>query len=183
MLTPEQEYILEQKRLQKLDERILPPELKLPKLSKWQFLKNKAAATIERMRIKKKYILKNIGRPLGAPTYSPLEGGMIVTEQPHPDYYSAMVRERGEVIKPLPEDTPEIIAELVSQAACDHEFRRVIVHPIKGVDRVRVLELLQNDEKYPMYEYREANIVNNDDLNSETIIYKYGGQSHFSKPV
>lgn len=186
-LTAQQEKVLAQKeatRLQALDARILPTEWKQSqrKLSTWERLKLKASTLKERLR-NKKYIIKGI-RPAGAPTYNPYEGGMSVSDGPHPDYYAAMVRERGEVIKPLPDDSPELIAELISQAACDHEFRRVIVYPIQGEVRRRVLELVQNKpERYPMYEYAEANIVNNDDLNSQTIIYKYAGQSHFTKPV
>jgi hypothetical protein len=165
-----------------MDDRILPSELKQRKLSKWELLKLKAVALKDRLR-NKKYIVKGI-RPAGAPTYNPHERGMVASDGPHPDYYAAMVRERGEVIKPLPDDTPEAIAELMSQAACDHEFRRVIVYPVQGEVRRQVLELVKNrPERYPMYEYAEANITNNDDLNSQTIIYKYAGQSHFTKPV
>jgi hypothetical protein len=131
----------------------------------------------------KKYVVPGI-KPAGAPTYNPLEGGMVVTEGPHPDYYNAMVRERGEVITPGLEDTEENIAELMSQAACDHEFPRVIVYPIQGEKRKKVMDLVRNDPKrYPMFEYLEANIVGNDDLNYQSIIYKYAGRSHFTKPI
>ena len=166
----------------KYDATILPQELKPQKISKWQQLKNNLIATFDKRRVRK-YIVRNVGRPLGAPTYNPLEGGMVTTETVHPDYLAAMLKPRGEVIVPLEETTPEEICELMSQAACDHEFLRVIVYPIEGDRRQKVMKIIKDTKTYPMYEYLEANITNNDDLDSKTIIYKYGGQSHVSKPV
>jgi hypothetical protein len=163
-----------------LDEKILPLELKY-KPSLWEQIKNKIYGLTQRFK-QRKYLLHNVGKPLGAPTFSFLEGGMVTGEQPHPEYIAAMVRLTGEVITPALEDTPESLASLVSQAACDHEYPRVIVYPISGKTRVEVMDLLQDAARYPTYEYREANIVGNDDLDSQTIIYKHAKKSHVCKP-
>ena len=130
----------------------------------------------------------------GAPTYDPSEGRMIES-QPNQDAYEKFVRYQGEVIEPLPEDTAEEIASMMSCAACDHEFPRVIVYPISGELRQNVLKLLTTKKivevngirnetpLYPMYEYFPANIVDNDSLDSQSIIYKYAGQTHECKPI
>ncbi len=177
----ESELTREQKILQKLDEKILPQELKY-KPSLWEKIKNKVYGL--KFKFSKRKYVPNVGKPLGAPTFSYLEGGMVLTEMPHPDYVEAMVRKTGEVITPNSQDTPEILAGLASQSACDMEYGRVIIYPIQGESRKKVLELLQNEPyRYPMYEYLEANIVGNDDLDSQTIIYRYGGKSHDCKPI
>jgi len=126
--------------------------------------------------------------PTGVPTWhrdsDRSECGMVETE-PNQEVYSRMVRVQGEVIEPLPDDTPEDLASLISCAACDHEFSRVIVYPICQEMRKQVMDLIvgNKDNLYPMYEYRLANIIANDDLDSKTLIYKYGGKTHFAKPI
>jgi len=150
------------------------------KPSFWERIKNKAYGAYARFKTRK-YILPDVGRPLGSPTFNSNEGGMVATEQPHPDYYNAMVKPSGEVITPTSEQTAEEIASLISQAACDREFPRVIVYPITGERRKDVLRLLYNQERYPLYEYLEANIIGNDDLDLNSIIFKYGGKTHPDK--
>ena len=119
----------------------------------------------------------------GVPTFDREEGRMIESQQ-NPDAYEKLVRVQGEVIAPMPYETAEDIASLISCAACDHEYARVIVYPINPEMRKKVLELVEKDHiNYPMYEYLSANIVANDDLNAKTIIYKHGGRSHYTKPV
>lgn len=182
---PLNEQELEQQRLAKIDARILPPELKEQPQS-WRItLKGKVQSFFRKITgdSTKKYVVKGI-RPAGAPTYRPDEG--LVETSPDPEAYNALVRQRGEVFSPVPENTPEEICERMSQAATDHEFERVIVYPIQGEKRKAVLDLLESEEgkiRYPMFEYMSANIVNNDDLNSQSIIYKYSGRSHFTKPI
>jgi len=121
--------------------------------------------------------------PVGAPTYDIHEGRMVDSFA-NPDALQMLTRVQGECIAPMEYDTPEDIAGMMSSAACDHEFPRVIVYPIDHERRVKVLELLETDHiNYPMYEYRSANIVGNDDLNSKTIIYKYYKKTHHAKPI
>jgi len=136
--------------------------------------------------------------PMGAPTYDPTAGQMVESG-PNTYAYEKMVRVQGEVIEPLPEDTPEDIASLMSCAACDHEFSRVIVYPIDPERRQKILDLLFKDATappkivngikcyervYPMYEYAEANVISDDSLNSQSIIYKYDKRkSHQAKPL
>ena len=121
--------------------------------------------------------------PVGAPTYDINEGRMVDSFA-NPDALEKMVRVQGEVIAPADYDTPIDIAGMMSSAACDHEFPRVIIYPIDYDRRVKVLELLETDHiNYPMYEYLPANVVGNDDLNSKTIIYKYGRKTHHVKPI
>ena len=79
-------------------------------------------------------------------------------------------------------NTAKDIASLISCAACDHEYPRVIVYPIEGVLRQQVLEILKDPIMYPMYEYKKANIVSDDNLDSRTIIYKYA-YIHSNKPI
>jgi hypothetical protein len=119
----------------------------------------------------------------GVPTFDREEGRMVESVQ-NTDAYEKLVRVQGEVIAPMPYDTAEDIASLMSCAACDHEFSRVIVYPVTPELRTKVLELIENDHiNYPMYEYMAANIVSNDDLNAQTIIYKHAGRTHYTKPV
>lgn len=183
-MNPMTEIEQEQQRLAKIDAKILPPELKEKPKTWKQVLKEKAQAAYYRLRnSKKRYIVKGI-RPAGAPTYRPDEG--LVETGPDPDAYNALVRQRGEVITPLEESTAEEICELMSQAATDHEFERVIVYPIQGEKRKKILELLESEEgiiRYPMFEYRPANIIGNDSLDLQSIIFKYSGKSHFTKPI
>jgi hypothetical protein len=106
------------------------------------------------------------------------------------DAYDRMVRLSKEVITPLPNDTPEDLASLMSQAACDREFARVIVYPIDYELRKKVEELLHSTKQvivkdaqnndvttivnlYPMFEFLPASIISNEELNSKTLIYKY----------
>lgn len=122
-------------------------------------------------------------RPVGAPTFSHSDGQMIPSEG-NQEIYEKLVRERKEVITPYTEDTAEELASLMSQAACDREFARVIVYPVEHDIRVQVLQILENNPRdFPMYEYLPANIVANDDLNSKTIIYKFGGRTHRDKLI
>jgi hypothetical protein len=122
-------------------------------------------------------------RPVGAPTFSHSDAQMIPTEG-NQEVYEKLVRERKEVITPSSDDTAEDLASLMSQAACDREFPRVIVYPVEHERRVKVLEILEGNKRdFPMYEYLPANIVNNDDLDSKTIIYKFGGRTHRDKLI
>src|ERR1035441_2372933 len=121
--------------------------------------------------------------PEGAPTYNVHEGRMV-DSFPNPDAFQMLTRVQGECIAPLDEDTAIDIAGMMSSAACDHEFSRVIVYPIDHDRRMEVLRLIETDNiNYPMYEYRSANVVGNDDLNSKTIIYKYFAKTHYAKPI
>lgn len=122
-------------------------------------------------------------RPVGAPTFSHSEAQMVSSDG-NLDVYEKLVRERKEVITPWSEDTAEDLASLMSQAACDREFARVIVYPIEHDLRIQVLQILESNPRvFPMYEYLPANIVANDDLNSKTIIYKFGGRTHRDKLI
>jgi hypothetical protein len=178
------EQELEQRRLAKIDAKILPPELKEKPKTWKQVLREYFLYWWYRItNSKKKYIWKGI-TPQGAPTYDPRVGFIETT--PDPTAYEALVRPRGEVYSPRDQDTPADICERMSQAATDHEFERVIVYPIEGDRRKAVLKLLESEEGqklYPMFEYLPANIVGNDALNHQSIIYKYGGRSHFTKPI
>ena len=121
--------------------------------------------------------------PVGAPTYDRNEGRMVDSIA-NPDAFQMLTRVQGECIVPMDYDTIEDIAGMMSSAACDHEFPRVIIYPIDHERRMKVLELIETDHiNYPMYEYRSANIVGNDDLNSKTIIYKYFQKTHHVKPI
>jgi hypothetical protein len=121
--------------------------------------------------------------PIGAPTYNIREGRMV-DSLANPDVLQMLVRTQGECIVPNDYDTIEDLAGMISNAACDHEFPRIIMYPIDSIRRTKVLDLIKKDHiNYPMYEYLEANIVGNDDLNSKTIIYKYGGKTHHVKPI
>lgn len=174
---------LEQQRLKEIDSKILPQELKPVKKTLWRIILDFFLTLYWKFGRRKRYLIKDI-KPVGAPTYRPSEG--LVETPPDPEAYKAFVRERGEVITPLPSDSVEDICELMSQAATDREFERVIVYPIQGEKRRQVLELLESPEgkrRYPMFEYFPANIVNNDDLNAKSIIYKYREKSHYSKPI
>jgi len=113
------------------------------------------------------------------------EGNISLASEANTIAYEKMVRQQGEVIEPLLYETAEDIAVLISNAACDHEYPRIIVYPVDSEKRSKVLELIRENENdlYPMYEYLPANVVNDDDLNSKTIIYKYGGKSHICKSV
>lgn len=168
-----------------MDQMILPSDLKmelqpvsfLSKIGNW-FKKIFWKVT----KSKKALIVRGI-KPVGAPSYDPIEGRMV-TEEQNPDAYMSFVKPRGEVIEPVLGDTPESIAERISQAACDREFARIIVYPVVGPIRKEVLDLVSNDpKKFPLYEYRSANIVNDDNLDARTIIYKHAGPSHASKPI
>jgi hypothetical protein len=90
------------------------------------------------------------------------------------EVYEKLVRERKEIIEPLPTDTAEDLASLMSCAACDLEFPRVIVYPVEGQLRQDVINLLINQKHlYPMYEYLPANVITDNDLDSKSIIFKY----------
>ena len=90
-----------------------------------------------------------------------------ITDSQNPVACDMLSRQQGEVIAPMPLDTVEDIAGMASSAAADHEYERVIIYPINPEMRSKVLELIQNNKQvYPMFEYSEANIVSNDDLNS-----------------
>ncbi len=176
----------EQKRLARIDAKILPLELKeLPKKKTWL---DKLKSRYYRWKnSKKKYIIPDVGRAYAAVTFDPRSGEILdMADSIHPDYMTALTKPRGEVIEPGIGDSVEDICGLMSQAACDHEFARVIVYPIPGEIRKQVLNTLESSEgriRYPMYEYRPANLVNNDDLDSRSIIYKYYKQSHVCKPI
>jgi hypothetical protein len=134
-------------------------------------------------------------KPVGAPTVDP-QTGLLIESQPNEYAVAAFVTQvASEIITPSVEDTAHNICEKMSQAATDHEFNRIIVHPIQGELRREVLEILKNDapsigidghEKtsmYPMYEYLPANIVNDHDLDSKTIIFKYANIHQGIKPI
>ncbi len=174
----------EQRRLAQLDARILPHELKEVPQAKLSFIQKIRKYFDKRRNSVKRYIVRGI-RPTGAPSYDP-QACTLTSDTINYEVYDKLTRQRGEVIEPELGDTAESLASLMSQQACDHEYARVIVHPIVGPVRRDVLELLRNNPTlYPMYEYREANIVNEDkkDLDSRSIIYKHGGRSHYTKPV
>lgn len=157
-----------------------PKEFQEIRLTWLETLKIKFAAWREKRKVRK-YLKKGI-TPAGAPTWDRESKTWSTSEAGAA--YSAIIRPRSEVIAPAPDDTAEILAGLISQAACDHEFPRVIVYPIGAPLKQCVLELLAaNPERYPMFEYRPANIITNHDLDSNSIIYKYGGRTHFTKPV
>jgi hypothetical protein len=140
----------------------------------------------------KKYKLLRL--TLVAPTWD-RQLNTIVEPEINYDVYESLVREHKEVIEPQPGDTPEILASLMSQAACDREFPRVIVYPIDYEMRKKVEDLLKITKKvstkdasgktitsinqiYPMYEYYPASIISNEELNSKTLIYKYRRSSN-----
>jgi hypothetical protein len=121
----------------------------------------------------------------GSQRFDPESGTVITTELDSAAIESIVPKYRsGEVITPTPLHTPEDLASMMSCAACDHEFRQVILYPIDPERRAKVMELLLTDPvKYPMYEYREAGLIGKDDLNSQMVLYKYYAQSHYTKPV
>jgi hypothetical protein len=133
---------------------------------------------------KKKIKLVNV-TPKGIKSFDPITGLTIVRDEVSPEALQGFFKDRGEVIDPTTKESVQEICWLMSQAACDREFERVIVHPINGERRKEVLDTLQTEYgkiAYPMYDYWPANITNNNDLNSTTIIYKYK-QSDRNKPI
>lgn len=130
----------------------------------------------------------------GAPWFNPITGEYSKGEM-NSAARDAILQPRGEVIVPTPEDTPYTLCEKMSQAATDHEFERIIVYPIQGEFRWQVLEILKTDApgigiegketpvKYPMYEYMPANIMNDTDLDSKTIIFKYSNIHQGNRPI
>lgn len=139
-----------------------------------------------------KYLVKIKGT-VPVPSFNPLlakESGMgLIQSASNPEVETLLVRQNNEVIGIKDLDgtnfTAEQICERMSQAAADIEFPRVIVYPISGELRKKVLDIMDTYEgkrKYPMFEYKNANITNNDDLNSRTILYKYV-RSEVYKPI
>jgi hypothetical protein len=136
--------------------------------------------------------LKLVRIRMNVPTWDPKQGELEVPV--NSDAYEKLVREHKEVIEPVPTDTPETLASLMSQAACDREFPRVIVYPIDYEMRKKVEALLNSTievtkdgvttrvSPYPMYEYLPASIISNEELNSKTLIYKYK-RSHNAKII
>jgi hypothetical protein len=172
----------EERRLEIMDQKILPIELKElhPKKSKVtviQYLKR----FLSKGKTKRKLNYKI--RPIAVASYDPRDGS-VESSPINYEVYNKLTRSTGEVIEPQLGDTAETIASYVSAAAVDHAYPRIIVYPIVGPVRREVVQLIMDNPRlYPLFEYREANITNDDSLNSRTLIFKYGGQTHYSKPV
>lgn len=132
----------------------------------------------------KKYIRHGI-KPIGAPCFDPYEG-MMVTREPNEAAHTLFVKPPSEVIEPGADDLVDDICSSMSQAACDREYPRVIVYPIESIKRTAILRKLASEKGkilFPMYEYFPANITNDDDLDAKSIVFKYSGPSHYTKPI